>query len=190
MTPDLEARYREPHRRYHTLEHVADCLAQLSEAEGLSADERHVLELAIRWHDAIYDPTRTDNEERSADLARRDLAALGEPDPVIDEVARLILLTKGHTVGPGDRLGAILVSIDLSILGREPAAYDRYAAQVREEYAFVPDDAFRAGRAAVLRKFLDAPVIYADPAFVDRYEAPARENLARELRSLGAAPRP
>lgn len=190
MTPELRARYSEPHRSYHTLAHVADCLAQLSEVERLSAAERRLLELAAWWHDAIYDPARPDNEERSADLARRDLAALGEPDPVIDEVARLILLTRGHAVAPGDRLGAILVSIDLSILGREPAAYDRYAAQVREEYAFVPDDAFRAGRTAVLRKFLDAPVIYADPAFAERYEAPARENLARELSSLGAAPRP
>jgi len=190
MTPELRARYSESHRRYHTLEHVADCLAQLSEVEGLSADERHVLELAVWWHDAIYDPTRPDNEERSADLARRDLADLGEPNSVIEEVARLILLTKGHTVAAGDRLGAILVSIDLSILGREPDAYDRYAAQVRQEYGFVPDDAFRAGRAAVLQTFLDAPAIYADPAFAQRYEASARQNLARELRSLAAARRP
>jgi predicted metal-dependent HD superfamily phosphohydrolase len=186
MTPALRQAYSEPHRRYHTLEHIADCLAQLSEVEGLSGEERHVLELAIWWHDAVYDPTRADNEERSAELARADLARLGEPAGVIDEVARLILLTKGHTVAPGDRLGAVLVSIDLSILGREPAAYDRYATGVREEYAFVPDEAFRTGRAAVLRKFLDARAIYADPAFAARYEAQARSNIARELAALEA----
>jgi len=184
VTPELEARYREPQRRYHTLEHVADCLAQLSEVEDLTPDERRLIELALWWHDAVYDPTRSDNEEASAELARRDLAALGEAPAVIDEVARLILLTKGHAVPPGDRLGAVLVSIDLSILGREPAAYDRYAGQVREEYGFVPDDAFRAGRAAVMRKFLQAPAIYADPAFAERYEARARANIAREIETL------
>ena len=186
MTPELEARYREPQRRYHTLAHIADCLAELSEVPGLTPRERRLIELALWWHDAVYDPTRTDNEEASADLARRDLAAIGEPPGVIDEVARLILLTKGHTVPLGDRLGAILVSIDLAILGREPKAYDRYAAQVREEYGFVPDDAFRNGRAAVMRKFLEAPAIYPDPAFRERYEARARANIAREIARLEA----
>lgn len=184
MTPEIRARYEEPHRRYHTLEHIADCLAQLSEVEGLDANDRRVLELAIWWHDAIYDPTRSDNEEASAHLARSDLVAIGEPAMVIDEVVRLTLLTKGHTVAAGDRLGATLVSIDLSILGREPVAYDRYAAQVRDEYGFVPDDAFRTGRSAVLRHFLEAEAIYADPDFAERYEASARANLNRELAAL------
>ena len=101
-----------------------------------------------------------------------------------DEVARLILLTKGHTLPPDDRLGAILVSIDLSILGAEPAAYERYARQVREEYAHVPDSLWRQGRGGVLRRFLDAPMIYAEPNFRARLEAPARANLARELAGL------
>lgn len=184
MTPALRAAYSEPHRRYHTLEHIEDCLSQLEAVDGLSAGDRHTLELAIWWHDAVYDPTRADNEAVSADLARHDLSAMGESAETVAEVARLILLTKGHAVEPGDTLGAILVSIDLSILGRSPADYDRYAAQVREEYGFVPQEAWRAGRSAVLRRFLDAPAIYAESAFAARYETPARENLARELDSL------
>lgn len=186
MTPALRAAYCEPHRRYHTLEHIEDCLSQLAAVDGLSADDRHALELAIWWHDAVYDPMRGDNEAVSAEMARRDLAAMGESAEIVTEVARLILLTKGHTVEPGDILGAILVSIDLSILGRSPEAYDRYAAQVREEYGFVPEEAWRAGRSAVLRHFLDAPAIYADPAFAARYETAARENTARELEALSA----
>lgn len=186
MTPALRAAYSEPHRHYHTLEHIEDCLAHLAAVEGLSAEERRTLELAIWWHDAVYDPTRGDNEAVSAEWARRDLTAMGEPPGAIEEVSRLILLTSGHAVEPGDRLGAVLVSIDLSILGRAPAAYDRYAAQVREEYGFVADDAWRAGRAAVLRRFLEAPVIYADPTFADRYEKAARGNMARELERLVA----
>jgi len=184
MTPALEAAYAEPHRRYHSRAHIAACLALLAEQDGLSAHERRVLEYAIWWHDAVYDPTRPDNEAVSADMARRDLASLGEPASVADEVARLILLTKGHTVATGDRLGALLVSIDLAVLGGEPADYDAYAAGVRHEYAHVPEAAFRAGRSRVMQHFLDAEAIYPDPAFRARLEARARTNIAREIAAL------
>jgi predicted metal-dependent HD superfamily phosphohydrolase len=184
VTPALEAAYAEPNRRYHTRRHIEACLERLDAWPGLSADDRRRLRWAIWWHDAIYDPRRSDNEARSAELARSDLPGLGASPDDVAEVARLILLTAGHAVGPGDRLGAALVSIDLSILSAAPEDYDAYAAAVREEYAHVPDDAWRRGRAAVLRRFLDTPSIYPDPAFAAAHEAPARANLARELAAL------
>lgn len=184
MTPALEAAYAEPHRRYHSRAHIEACLALLAGQADLSDRDRGLLEYAIWWHDAVYDPMRSDNEEVSAEMARRDLLAMGEDAATADEVARLILLTKGHTVEPGDRLGARLVSIDLAVLGGEPEAYDAYAAGVRFEYRHVPDDLFRAGRTRVMRHFLDAEAIYPDPAFRDRLEARARDNIARELESL------
>lgn len=184
MTPALEAAYAEPHRRYHTRAHIEACLALLADQPGLDARERRLLTHAIWWHDAVYDPAGSDNEAASAQMARRDLGALGEPPADIEEVARLILLTRGHRVPDGDRLGALLVSIDLAVLGAESAAYDAYAAAVRQEYGFVPDEAFRAGRARVLRAFLDAPVIFPDPGLRARFEASARANLARELAGL------
>ena len=101
-----------------------------------------------------------------------------------DEVARLIRLTAGHAVEEGDRLGEILVSIDLSILGAPEDRYDAYVTAVREEYAHVPDDLWRTGRSAVLQRFLDAQVIYPDPAFAQWLETQARANLSRELASL------
>lgn len=180
----LEARYGEPQRRYHTLEHIRACLELLDGVQGLTPEDRLLLGYAIWWHDAVYDPTRSDNEEQSAALARRELVGIGCPDAVIDEVARLVLLTKGHRVEPDDRLGALLVSIDLSILGANQEAYDAYAAQIRQEYAHVPADAFRLGRSIVLRKILAAPAIFPDPAFRDRYEAVARSNLEREIQAL------
>ncbi|NEX91352.1 phosphohydrolase [Caulobacter sp. 17J65-9] len=176
--------YAEQHRRYHTLAHVQDCLAELAAVPDLSPSERLTLERAIWWHDAIYDPTRSDNEERSAELAERDLAGQGVSADERAEVVRLILLTKGHTVEPGDRLGALLVSIDLSILGRPAAVYDAYARQIRQEYSYVPEDLYRMGRAAVLKHFLNGAAIYADATFRERYEAQARANLAREIASL------
>jgi predicted metal-dependent HD superfamily phosphohydrolase len=184
VTPELRAAYAQPHRRYHTAAHIADCLAKLARVEGLTATERRTLEYALWWHDAVYDPTRGDNEAASAALARHDLPRHGVDAAEVDEVARLILLTAGHAVAAGDRLGALMVSIDLSILGEPPAIYDAYAAAIRDEYAHVPADAFRAGRRHVLQGFLAAPGIFPDPAFATRYEAPARANLAREIAAL------
>jgi predicted metal-dependent HD superfamily phosphohydrolase len=183
-TGDLLARYAEPHRRYHTLEHIRTCLDHLAEARGIVEGERRVLEAAIWFHDAIYDPNSSDNEVESAELARRVLTEAGEPEPVCAEVERLVRLTASHTVEPGDRLGAVMVSIDLAILGAEPEAYDAYVRQVREEYGQVPELLWRLGRAGVLRRLLATPVLYADPVFHRRYEERARANLQRELATL------
>jgi predicted metal-dependent HD superfamily phosphohydrolase len=187
MTPALEAAYAEPHRRYHARAHIEACLRELDGVAGLVERDRRLLTWAIWWHDAIYDPRAGDNEEQSALMARRDLAGLGAEPADIEEVARLVLLTKGHTVAEGDRLGALLVSIDLSVLGGAPADYQAYAAGVRFEYIHVPEEAFRVGRARVMRHFLEAPILYPEPAFRDRLEAQARLNIAAEITALEGA---
>lgn len=184
MTPALERAYAEPGRRYHSRRHIEDCLTKLEAWPGLTPEERRVLGWAIWWHDAVYDARASDNEARSADLARADLPALGATPAEVDEVARLILMTAGHHVPEGDRLGAVMVAIDLSILASEPHAYDAYAQAVREEYSHVPEALWRPGRARVLQHFLDAPVIFADPVFRAAHEAQARTNLEREIASL------
>ncbi|SDN64433.1 phosphohydrolase [Afipia sp. GAS231] len=175
----LAAAYAAPCRHYHNLAHIEDCLAALARVDNLSAAEREILSEAIWWHDVVYDATRADNEDLSARLAeqhvRQDLRA---------EVGRLIRLTKTHEVEPHDRLGAILISIDLSILGAEPARYDAYAAAIRQEYAHVADRDYRAGRARVLGHFAARPFIFPDAGFAEAYDRKARENIARELASL------
>src|SRR5579872_1353094 len=176
---DLIAAYAAPNRHYHNLAHIRDCLDQLARVDGLSAVERDVLESAIWWHDVVYDPTRSDNEELSAQLAEQHLSA-----EMRQEVGRLIRLTKTHHVEPSDKLGAILISIDLSILAAEPSRYDAYAAAIRKEFAHVPDAAYRAGRSDVLKRFAARPVIFPDAAFARVYEQKARDNLARELAML------
>lgn len=184
MTPALEAAYAEPHRRYHTRRHVEQCLELLTARRDLVAGERRVLTWAIWWHDAVYDPRAGDNEAHSAELARRDLPALGASPEEVEETVRLILLTAGHAVAADDLLGAILVSIDLAILGAPEDAYDAYAKAVREEYGFVPEAQWREGRARVLQRFLAGPVIFPDPELRREREAQARRNLARELATL------
>lgn len=140
--------------------------------------------LAIRWHDAIYDLRARDNEERSADLAREHLTRLGAAPTAIDETARIILMTKNHWSGgvAGERDHCL--EVDIAILGAAPETYDWYAQQVREEYAWAPDDAYRAGRSA----FLDAAVarkrLFRTDVFETGYAAQARANMARELACL------
>ena len=176
---ELAAIYTAPGRHYHNLAHIEDCLAALAQVDGLSSLERGILAEAIWWHDVVYDPTRSDNEERSAELAELHVRA-----DISHEVGRLIRLTKTHDVAADDRLGAILISIDLSILGAEPARYDAYAAAIRQEFIHVSDADYRDSRAAVLRRFAARPVIYPDAGFAAKYDQRARDNLARELASL------
>ncbi len=185
MIASLEAAYAEPHRRYHTRRHIEQCLALLDGVPDLMDSERRVLAWAIWWHDAVYDPAAADNEARSAELARHDLRELDATLHERDEVARLIRLTAGHAVEAEDRLGEIVVSIDLAILGAPPAEYDTYAAAVRAEYAHLSDEAWRTGRPRVLQHFLDAAVIFPDPDLRARFETQARANLAREIAELG-----
>ena len=183
---ELIARYSEPHRRYHTMAHIQDCLDQVRTSDDLTDAERDLLEAAVWFHDAIYDPTRHDNEAESGRLARERLSSEGADPAFTAEVERLILLTAGHRVEDGDRLGARLVSIDLSILGADAARYDAYARAIRQEYAHVPEDAYRDGRAAIMGRFLESPGLYADPIWAARCEARARENIAREIAALRA----
>jgi predicted metal-dependent HD superfamily phosphohydrolase len=175
---DLLGRWSEPHRRYHDIEHLADVLSIVDEY-GAAPEVR----LAAWYHDAVYDPRASDNEERSADLAVDALNALGAGGQA-GEVARLVRLTASHDPDPGDVNGILLCDADLAVLARPADRYDRYAAAIRDEYRHVPDDDFRAGRAAVLRHLLDLPALYRTPELRDRWEAAARANLHRELDAL------
>jgi predicted metal-dependent HD superfamily phosphohydrolase len=179
LGPMLEMVYRSPDRHYHNLQHIHDCLREFEPIRG-ECEDAEAVELAIWFHDFIYDPTRHDNEARSAEAAARELSALGAPADLIRRVEHLILATR-HTAEPTDTDAKVLVDIDLSILGRPIDDFDRYEAAIRGEYAHVPDEAFAQGRAAVLRRFLDRPTIYTTRRFRERYEAVARKNLIRSL---------
>jgi predicted metal-dependent HD superfamily phosphohydrolase len=144
-----------------------------------------VVELAVWFHDAVYDPRATDSEEASAELAERSLPAVGAAPATVAEVARLVRLTATHDPAPGDGAGALLCDADLSILAADPARYDAYAAAVRREYGHVPDDAFRIGRAEVLRHLLGLPVLYRAVPERAEWEVRARANLTPELSTLG-----
>ncbi|MEW2306916.1 hypothetical protein AB0958_44540 [Streptomyces sp. NPDC006655] len=182
-------RWQEPQRRYHTPAHLTAVLDHIDTLEEY-ADDPDLVRLAAWFHDAVYAPDRSENEERSARLAERALPEAGLSASATAEVARLVRLTVTHDPAPGDRNGEVLCDADLAILAAPPAAYAAYTAEVREEYHFVPNDAFRAGRSAVLRQLLDLPSLFRTPYARSRWEPTARYNLAAELEMLSTAEDP
>lgn len=180
---NLLARWAEPQRRYHTTTHLKAVLDHIDALED-HADDPALVRLAAWFHDAVYLPERSTNEERSARLAERALAEAGLTERQIDEVSRLVMLTVTHDPDGDDHNGAVLCDADLAILAASPGAYAAYAAAVREEYGFVPDEPFREGRAAVLRQLLALPRLFRTPYGAAHWEERARENLTAELALL------
>jgi predicted metal-dependent HD superfamily phosphohydrolase len=179
---DLVARYSEVHRAYHTLAHIEHCLREFDAARPLAKDALAV-EMAIWYHDIIYNPWAKDNEERSAVLAGQVALRMGLPSARRKKVERLILASRHKSLpsGPDEQL---FTDIDLSILGQNQKRFAEYEKQVRREYKWVPGVIFREKRASILRSFLDRPALYATTFFRKRFEARARENLERSLRRV------
>ena len=179
----LAAAYAEPQRAYHTAEHIRDCLAELDLRRGLAQYPDEV-EAALWFHDAVYQPGASDNEEQSAELARTALSMGAVPREVADRTAALVLATKHASVpiSPDEQL---ICDIDLSILGREPEIFDAFERRIRREYARVPEPIYRRERSAVLSGFLRRRSIYQTDQFRHRYEAAARANLQRLIEKLG-----
>lgn len=176
--------YREPHRHYHTLDHVAHLLALLDRC-GADADDSDALALAILFHDIVYDPRRQDNEQASARMASERLAGLGFAQELVAKVSRYILATRhDRPEAIADADLALLLDLDLSILAAEPAGYRAYAQAVRREYVFVPDQLYRAGRRRVLEGFLARERIYLTEELREPWEKSARANLAAEIADL------
>jgi predicted metal-dependent HD superfamily phosphohydrolase len=141
------------------------------------------IEMALWWHDMVYNPRASDNEAQSAAVADVWLARGGWPSAVRANVRDLILATR-HTALVSDPAAQWVVDIDLAILGSAPEAFDRYEAQVRQEYAWVPELVFRPGRIKILRSFRQRPRLYQTAYFFEHYEAMARANLSRSLARL------
>lgn len=179
----LVAAYAHPGRRYHDTRHLTEVLGRLDELSVKGVEfERMTVVLAAWFHDGVYDGA-PDAEKRSAAWAAEALATLVDPD-IVAEVVRLVLLTEHHTPAADDPNGGALSDADLAILAAPPERYAEYTASVREEYAHVPDDAFAAGRAAILQVLLAKPHLFHTPYARATWETAARANVARELAVL------
>lgn len=182
----VTAAYSGRDRHYHNLQHLEECLLALDGAQSLAAQPR-VVEMALWFHDVVYDSQSSTNEEDSADLAAICLseAALGATH--IENVRQLILATKTHRPGAtGD--AAVICDIDLAILGSSPQRFDAYERGIRAEYSWVPKVFYRQKRAEILAGFLARPAIYATKLFREEFEQNARANLAAALQRWGGSP--
>jgi len=186
---DLLARWTEPARQYHTTTHLVEmfgALEELEEAGEIDDRQCSVARLAAWFHDAMYDPSARSgsNEADSAALARNTLRQLSFGTDDIDAVDRLIRLTARHDTEAAEPLDAAFHDADLWILSAPQERFDSYCNQVREEFATVPDAAYRHGRETILRPLLHRDRIYRTSRALHGWETPARINLGRELARL------
>ncbi|PBC08784.1 hypothetical protein [Mesorhizobium sp. WSM3859] len=187
LKSELAALYSAEERHYHGLAHIEAMLALAEEYRGLLDDPEGV-EAAIWFHDAIYDSRAKDNEAKSAELAEKRLAGRIDPHRLA-RIAAMINATATHQLPPfrdenALNDAAVLLDMDLAILGAEPAAFDAYEKAVRLEYGWVEEPMWRAGRSAVLKTFLARPRIFHTAEFQKRFETQARHNIQRSLAAL------
>lgn len=181
--------YTDPARRYHTLDHIAHCLAELDDAMcevALRPKDADLVEVALWFHDAVYVPGLRYNEQLSGALAWRILFEASLPPNTCGDISELIMATAAHQPSQCPEY-ATLIDIDLAILGRPEAEFDAYEEGIRFEYQRVPDDQFRAGRIAILEGFLARERIYRTEHFRTKYEMRASANLERSIAQLRAA---
>lgn len=172
--------YTEPQRHYHTQQHLSECLAHLEDVIDRAKAPGEV-EVALWFHDAIYQPKAKDNEHRSAAWAAASLAAAGLDVTVIERVRGLVMATC-HDAVPTDPDQQLLVDIDLAILGAPQDRFAEYDRQIRAEYAWVPGVVYRWKRRQVLLGFLSRADLYLTPTFKARLETRARDNLRTAVR--------
>lgn len=175
----LHDNYTGEDRHYHDLSHLKNMFKHLEGYPGAIQD-RDSLEFAIWFHDVIYDSSQSDNEEQSAAIAKQQMTRLGVPFRQVERTFAHILATKTHET-PKDADTALLLDLDLSILGDTWENYNGYTAGVRKEYAQYSDELYHAGRSKVLQHFLAMPSIYKTSHFRALLEEDAKKNLAREL---------
>lgn len=178
----LEKSYSEKHRAYHTCSHIEACLDTLDSNRTL-LNYPDSVEIAIWFHDAIYRPYSSENEEDSAKWAVEFMEERGASEELITEVSSLIIATK-HNVAIHSNDQSVLVDIDLAILGAEPNVYARFEVDIRTEYKTVPKFIFKKKRAKLLRSFLDREYIFRCKPFRTLYESRARSNLEDAIQTL------
>jgi predicted metal-dependent HD superfamily phosphohydrolase len=179
---ELAGRYSETERVYHTLQHIEECFEKFESARQL-AEHPEEIELALWFHDAVYDTKSGDSEQRSAELAAGCLRAASAPAESSCRICDLILATQ-HVDMPGSTDAKLLVDVDLSILAAPTQRFWEYESQIRQEYAWVPDGLYRRERSRILRALLDRPRVYSTEHFFRLQEIRARANLKESLDRL------
>jgi predicted metal-dependent HD superfamily phosphohydrolase len=178
---ELKAEYTSADRAYHSDTHVSECLRHLQSYVHL-AKVIPEIEIAIWFHDAIYDTKKSDNEELSAEWAVRYLSEKRLNSESIARIEDMILCTKTHEASSSDAV--LMLDIDLGILGTPTEVFERYDQDIRREYQWIPEQDYKAGRAQVLTTFLERDTIYKNKEIAEKLEHQARVNLSRKIEEL------
>lgn len=177
----LEIAYTGSNRHYHNLTHLETMLNGLDNYPG-SVNDKNALELAIFYHDIVYNPLRQDNEHQSGLVAQTLLLEKGVATLKSQKIYDYILATKSHqTENSKDEDLDLLLDLDLAILGTNPEKYQEYTRQIRKEYWMYPGPIYRAGRRKAMAHFLEQPRIFKTEHYYERLEEQARQNIASEL---------
>ena len=173
----LSEAYQQPHRAYHNANHVNEVLAVFGKVRHLAKHPKEI-ELAIWFHDAIYDTASSTNEKDSAQWAKAFVESNDGNGDAAQRVYRLIMLTASHC-GADTIDEAIMLDSDLCILGSDEGSYNAYEQQIRAEYSWVPDLVFYEKRQQVMKQIADQDRIFKTDHFYHQYERAARLNLQR-----------
>ena len=179
----LVQKYSEGHRFYHNLSHVNSLLCAAENFKEKFADYRSV-RLAIWFHDAVYEPKRTDNEAESARLATASLEKLEMAEKLIEKIRRMVLATEKHDGETMDFDGKMFLDLDLGILGADEKIYGEYKRAIRREYSFVPFFLYRCSRRRILENFMSREFLYFTEEMREKCERRARQNIANEIKEL------
>ena len=187
---DIAVRYNESQRAYHSLQHIQQLFTQFEQIKP-HLNEPHIIALALFYHDVIYEPTRSDNELKSAEYAVETLRPYLSAAQC-QYIYALIMMTANHKLAECSNAqknfdSAYLLDMDLSILGASWSEYEQYAQAVRQEYAHVSNIDYRVGRIAVLTELLAHPTLYLTDYYSTRLETQARQNIKREIKILHAS---
>lgn len=178
----IEKAYSHKSRLYHNLQHLINLFSQLNEVKELITDWE-TIQFATFYHDIIYNTLKSNNEEKSASLAKTHLTKLGVPNVQIDKCVAFIIATKSHEINTDNDCN-LFTDADLSILGCDWIDYELYFNQIRKEYSIYPDLIYNPGRKKVLQHFLSMNKIFKTEHFFNKFEIKARYNLTSELEKL------
>lgn len=179
---EIEKKYSQKHRHYHTLQHLENLLIEITEIK-IEVTDWHTTLFSLFYHDIIYNPLKNNNEEKSAAFAVKRLSLLSVPQQIISNCQNQIIATKNHLMS-ADADTNYFIDADLSILGKPWEIYENYARDVRKEYAIYPAIIYNRGRKNVLSHFIKMDRIFKTKYFFEKYEHQAKQNLLHELNSL------
>lgn len=145
---EVRSRYSEPHRHFHTTEHLNDVLGQIFDIYNCSLDLVPMI-IAGVFHDIVYDPQRKDNEEKSVEVLESYVSDSEKNTDIIKQAKKIILATKTH-----DKIHDLISDFnkfDCSILDKGLPELLKWEKEIRNEYSFAPWDVYKERRLMFLK---------------------------------------